>query len=155
MNDKSIEKMPERLIDRILNLSDDIFRAVGLSIPPEWLSSDMTLAQLRLLLFLHTEGPSRMSAIAAAIGATLPTITGTVDLLVKKGLVTRRDDPSDRRLVIIDLSPGGVSIMERMWELGRQQMRRLLHGLSVPELHKAQEVAEILLRNATLDRSSS
>lgn len=140
-------------MDSILDLSDDIFRAVRLSIPPDWLSSDMTLAQLRLLLFLHTEGPCRMSAIATSLGTTMPTITGTVDLLVKKGLAARRDDPSDRRLVIVELSPSGVSMMDEMWALGRAQMKKLLRGLSTEELKKAQEVAEILFRNVTVDRN--
>ena len=43
------------LVTQILKLSEDIFQAIKLSIPPEWLSSDMTVAQLRVLLLLHTE----------------------------------------------------------------------------------------------------
>jgi DNA-binding MarR family transcriptional regulator len=94
-----------------------------------------------------------MSAIATSLGTTMPTITGTVDLLVKKGLAARRDDPSDRRLVIVELSPSGVSMMDEMWALGRAQMKKLLRGLSTEELKKAQEVAEILFRNVTVDRN--
>ena len=137
----------EDLTHRIVRLSGDVFRAIKVSVPPEWLSSDLTLAQLRVLLLLHTEGPSRMSAIAQATGATLPTITGTVDLLVKKGLVVRRDDPSDRRLVITELSPAGKAMMGKMWSQGEEQMEKLLGGLSREELEKAKEVALILLRN--------
>jgi DNA-binding MarR family transcriptional regulator len=154
MKNDSPRKKSGTLSDSILDLSDDIFRAVKLSIPPDWLSSDMTLAQLRLLLFLHTEGPCRMSAIATSLGTTMPTITGTVDLLVKKGLAVRRDDPSDRRLVIIELSTSGVSMMDEIWALGRAQMKKLLHGLSTGELKKAQEVAEILFRNVTSDKNT-
>ena len=138
-----------QLVSHILKLSEDIFRASKLTIPPEWLSQDMTVAQLRVLLLLHTEGPSRMSAIAVAAGATLPTITGTVEILVKKGLVARRDDPEDRRLVICELSPPGAAMMDRMWTLGQRQMEKLLSGLSREELQKAHDVAEILLRNIT------
>jgi DNA-binding MarR family transcriptional regulator len=135
------------LVQHILELSNDIFRVIKFSIPPEWLASDMTVAQLRVLLFLHTEGASRMSGIASSLGTTLPTITGTVDILVKKGLVVRRDDPQDRRLVICDLSMSGQEVMNRMWVLGQQQMQKLLHGLSLEELQKADELTEILLRN--------
>lgn len=138
----------EELVRHILRLSEDIFRTVRLSIPPEWLSSDMTVAQLRVLLFLHTEGPNRMGIIASSLGSTLPAVTGTVDVLVKKGLVARRDDPEDRRLVICELSPNGKEMMGRMWQLGQHQMEQLLNGLSVRELKKAEEVAKTLLRNA-------
>jgi DNA-binding MarR family transcriptional regulator len=138
----------EAIIDRILQLSNDIFHAIRLTIPSEWLTSDMTVAQLRVLLLLHTEGAMRMSTIASAIKISFPTVTGTVDILVKKGLVIRTDDPEDRRLVICSLSIEGQEIINKMWALGRQQMQRLLNGLSIEELGKAQEIAEILLRNA-------
>jgi DNA-binding MarR family transcriptional regulator len=143
------DQQSNRLVSRILQLSEDIFRVTKLSVPPEWLSQDMTVAQLRVLLLLHTEGPNRMTGIAAATGATLPTITGTVEILVKKGLVVRRDDPEDRRLVICELSPQGAAMMDGMWALGQRQMENLLNGLSREELQKAREVAEILLRNIT------
>jgi len=135
------------LINHILELSSDIFRIIKLSIPPEWLSSDLTVAQLRVLILLQTEGASHMSVIASLLGTTLSTVTGTVDILVKKGLVIRRDDPQDRRLVICDLSAAGQEIINRMWVLGQQQLERLLDGLSLEELKKAHEVAELLTNN--------
>jgi len=145
----STELVGKALVSHILQLSNDIFRAIKLSIPTEWLTSDITVAQLRILLLLHTEGASRMSSIASAIGITLSSTTGTVDIMVKKGLVVRRDDPEDRRLVICELSPQGQEMMNRMWVLGQLQIERLLQGLSLKELKKADEVAEILLRNMT------
>ena len=48
------------LVRQILKLSADIFQAIKLRIPPEWLMSDMTVAQLRVLLFLYTDGQSRL-----------------------------------------------------------------------------------------------
>jgi len=146
-SDNTVKQGSEAIIDRILQLSNDIFHSIRLTIPAEWLTSDMTIAQLRVLLFLYTEGPSSMSTIALAIKISLPTITGTVDLLVKKNLVTRKDDPEDRRLVICSLSPEGQEIINKMWTLGRLQMQKMLQGLSILELTKAYEVAQILLRN--------
>jgi DNA-binding MarR family transcriptional regulator len=137
------------IIKRILDMSEEIFLAMRPVIPPEWLTSDMTIAQLRVLLLLRTEGPSRMSAIAATLGAALPTITGTMDILVKKELVSRDRDPDDRRSVICQLSQHGLEVMNRMWALGRAQLEKLIIGLSPEELNKSQEIAEILLRNAT------
>jgi DNA-binding MarR family transcriptional regulator len=143
--------MPQdrRLVREILRLSDEIFHAVGLSVPPEWLSSGLTVAQLRVMLFLRTEGPSRMGSIAAGIGTTLPTVTGTVDLLVKKDLVARRDDPEDRRLVICELTPRGTDLMRLVWEMGRRQLGALLAGLEHDDLQKVLDIARLLLRNVT------
>jgi DNA-binding MarR family transcriptional regulator len=135
------------LVQNILKLSEKIFQEIKLSVPSEWLTSDMTVAQLRVLLFLYTEGSGRMSVIASSIGIAVSTATGIVDNLVKKDLVERRADPDDRRLVICVLTPQGQETINLMWNLGRKQIERLLHGLSVDELKKVTEVAEILLQN--------
>jgi DNA-binding MarR family transcriptional regulator len=141
------EQDNEALISRILKLSEDIYRTIKLSVPPEWLTSDMTVAQLRVLLILHAEGPSQMSSIASSLGITVSTATGILDNLVRKELVIRGADPKDRRLVICTLSPQGQETINRMWTLGQSQMKKLLQGLSVEQLKKAEEVAEFLLAN--------
>jgi DNA-binding MarR family transcriptional regulator len=136
-----------RLVEEILRLADDIFQVTGFHVPAKWLSSNLTVAQLRVMLFLRTKGPSRMGAIAADIGTTLPTVTGTVDNLVKKELVARRDDPEDRRIVICELTPQGADLMRLVWDLGRKQIRALLTGLERTEMEKVRDVARLILRN--------
>jgi DNA-binding MarR family transcriptional regulator len=143
----SKEPDSKTLVPQILKLSEEIFQEIKLSVPPEWLTSDMTIAQLRVLLLLHTEGQSRMSPIASTLGIAVSTATGIVDNLVKKELVTRGVDPEDRRVVICALSPQGQEIINRIWALGQFQMEKLLRGLSLEQLAKAKEVAEFLLLN--------
>jgi DNA-binding MarR family transcriptional regulator len=139
----------EALVRHILKLAEDIFRAVRPIVPSEWLTSDLTVAQLRVLLVLYTEGSSRMSSIASFLGIAVSTATGIVDNLVRKGLVTRGTDPDDRRLVICTLSTQGQELVSRLWALGRFQIEKLLQGLSLEQLEKAKEVAEFLLLNVT------
>ena len=138
------------LVTQILRLSEDIFQAIKLGIPAEWLMSDMTVAQLRVLLLLHTEGQSRMKSIAANLDIAVSTATGIIDNLVKKELVTRSADIGDRRVVICALSPQGQEIINRIWAQGQFQMKKLLHGLSIEQLEKVREVADFLLVNVKL-----
>ncbi|MDD5288250.1 MAG: MarR family transcriptional regulator [Dehalococcoidales bacterium] len=145
----TLEQDGKALVSHILQLSNDIFRVIKLSIPSEWLSSDMTVAQLRVLLLLHTEGSIRMSSIASFLDVAVSTATGILDNLVKKELVIRSAATEDRRLVICEISPQGQQIINRIWTLGQNKMEQLLRGLSLEELQKADEVAEILLHNAT------
>jgi DNA-binding MarR family transcriptional regulator len=151
---KALGQDSETLVRHILNLAEDIYRAVKPSVPPEWLTSDMTVAQLRVLLVLYSEGPSRMSSIASSIGITVSTATGIVDNLVKKGLVIRGTNPEDRRVVICTLSPQGRETINRLWALGQFQIEKLLRGLSLEQLKKAAEVAEFLLGNVTSKSSN-
>ena len=143
------------LVHHILKLSEDIFQAIKLSVPPEWLTSDMTVAQLRVLLLLHTEGQTRMSSIASTLGIALSTATGIIDNLVKKELVMRGADTKDRRVVICALSPQGQETMNRVWSLGKFQMENLLRGLSLEQLEKAKEVAGFLLLNVRAQINNS
>ena len=132
----------------ILTFSDKIFDLMPVILPSEWFSSDLTVAQLRIILFLHMRGANRMTAIAEELAITLPTATGIVDNLVKKGLVDRETDEQDRRAVICKLSPSGQMFIDMIWVLGKSQMEKLLDGLTENELGKALEVANILYKNA-------
>jgi len=138
------------LVTQILKLSEDIFQTIKRGVPTEWLMSDMTVAQLRVLLLLHTDGQSRMSSIAANLDIAVSTATGIIDNLVKKELVTRSADIGARRVVICALSPQGQEIINRIWAQGQFQMEQLLRGLSIEQLGKAKEVAEFLLVNVKL-----
>src|SRR4030042_5939280 len=103
----------QALLGQILKTAEEIFQGVRTIIPSEWLTSDITVAQLRVLLVLYTQGPSRMSTIASIVGVAISTATSIVDNLVKKGRVIRSDDPEDRRLVICSLSPEGQALITR------------------------------------------
>src|SRR5208283_998389 len=142
----------KNLVKQILYASENIFQVMGITIPPEWLMTDMTVAQLRVLLLLHTEGPSRMSSIAATLGIAVSTATGIIDNLVRKELVIRSADTEDRRVVICGLSPRGQEIINSIWISGQLKMKKLLNGLSPEQLEKAKEVAEMLLANVKTQR---
>jgi DNA-binding MarR family transcriptional regulator len=137
----------QKLAQKILELAGDIFNAMSPDIPAEWLTLDLTLAQLRLLLVLRAQGPSRMSDIAAVLGIALSTATGIVDNLVRKELAVRETEPQDRRLVICRLSPQGQELINRLWISGQFQIGRLLEGLTRPQLEEAAGVAQMLLDN--------
>jgi DNA-binding MarR family transcriptional regulator len=137
----------ERLVGQILQRAEDIYNMLSPGIPTEWFTSDLTVAQLRVLLVLQSTDSSRMSDIASVLDVALSTATGIVDKLVRKELVIRETDPQDRRLVICRLSPTGQEVMNRLWTSGQFQMESLLDGLNKEELEKASEVAEILFNN--------
>jgi DNA-binding MarR family transcriptional regulator len=136
------------LTNNILQVTEEIFKLIGLVVPDEWLSSDLTVTQLRILLLLQTLGPMRMSDIASSLSVTLPTTTSIVDNLVRKNLVIRETNPSDRRVVICRLSPEGQKLIGSLWTSSQLAMKKLLEGLSPEQLQKASEVAEFLRESA-------
>ena len=148
-----MENERKQLMHSILDISDSIFRKLRIGIPEEWFTSDLTVAQLRVLLLLHTEGPSKMSAIAQTSGIALSTATGVVDHLVRKGFVSREADPQDRRLVVCRLSPQGQALTNKIWSMAQTQMKRLLEGLTLAQLKQTIAVAQMLYDNVVPEPS--
>ena len=145
----------ETLVRHILETSGRIYGALNPAMRMDLLSADITVAQLRVLLILLTDGPSRMSSIASVLDVALSTATGIVDNLVRKELVVREADPNDRRLVICKLSPAGQELIGGLWRTGEFYMERLLNGLTPEQLQKAAEVADMLLDNVSRNAGES
>src|ERR1700761_547870 len=70
-----------------------------------------------------TTGPRRITELAADEGVTQPAITLLVNRLQERGWVERIPDESDRRAVLVSLTPQGGGVFERL----RAEYRALLH----------------------------
>jgi DNA-binding MarR family transcriptional regulator len=76
--------------------------------------ADLSPEHWRIMALLH-EQPG-LGAGAIAKGAVLPSasVTRHVDKLVERGMVVRRVDPSDKRRVVLALSPRGQELAEQL-----------------------------------------
>jgi DNA-binding MarR family transcriptional regulator len=101
----SLEMLTEllRLAPRLERL-----RAQGLE------QQGLTGPRLRLLSFLHTEGPLTSADLARRLDVTPRAVTALVDGLVEQRLVRRRPHPSDRRATLVSLSARGARTCTRL-----------------------------------------
>jgi DNA-binding MarR family transcriptional regulator len=60
-----------------------------------------------LLATINRQGPITLGRLAAEERLAPPSVTKAVDKLVERGLVHRRTDARDRRVVHVDISPAG------------------------------------------------
>ncbi|MHB8584762.1 MAG: MarR family winged helix-turn-helix transcriptional regulator [Thermoplasmatota archaeon] len=99
-----------------------------------------------LVLGLCAQSPTRPSQIAERVGITPAGTTDLVDRLERRGFVTRRASPEDRRTVNVELTTTG----EREYRESKAQIRRFLSTLGA---HVAAEDREALIRGlrAVLD----
>ncbi len=74
----------------------------------------VTLPQLWALEHLYDGGPCTMRALAAELHLQGSTATGLVDQLERRGLVGRRRNRTDRRVVQVVLSAKGRRCIEQM-----------------------------------------
>lgn len=141
----------ERLTDEILMLLPVLARGIGRPDPSEigelarrGIPVDATLSpgHVQVLIALG-KGPHSIGRLAEAVGVSPPAASQLVDRLSEHGMVERRPDPADRRVVLVDYVPGMQDIARRMMEgrgrklkeaLGRMtdvEARALLKGLKL------------------------
>ena len=107
---------------------------------PEFLEIAVTMSQAKLLYLVSALGDLHMSDLVVRLGVSLSTVSGHVDRVVEAGLATRRDDPVDRRQVVVGLTPAGKAFIDGFRELNARQMRELLALLAddeLAELHRS------------------
>jgi DNA-binding MarR family transcriptional regulator len=92
--------------------------------PPQW----AVLAQL-----VEQDGQS-LSGLGAKALFDGPTMTGIVDRLEAGGLVSRRRDSSDRRVINLYLSPEGRELMTKLPEVSKLTDAEIVSGLTPKEV---------------------
>jgi DNA-binding MarR family transcriptional regulator len=68
---------------------------------------DLSLTSVSTLSTLDRTGPRRVTDLAMAQGITQPSVTSLVTALERAGLVERRNDPADRRVVLVAITAAG------------------------------------------------
>ena len=116
-------------------------------------SVNLTMSQLKILFALRLNGGSGVQDLAHLMGVSPATMTGIVDRLVAADLVSRREDPQDRRVRRVGLTDEGRQLLDGLVSAGAQHQRRLLDRLTMDELGTVEQAMKIMLRaNADLDR---
>ena len=75
-------------------------------------SPDLTVPQFRTLAFVDRNKGTSLSAVANHMGLTLPSTSRLVDGLIARGMLTREDNPADRRRVKLGVTNHGLTILE-------------------------------------------
>lgn len=75
---------------------------------------ELTGVQAKLLNVV-ADGPAPMSHIAAVLRCEPSNITGLVDRLTARGLVTREPSPTDRRVKLVTATAEGKKLSAAVW----------------------------------------
>lgn len=101
-------------------------------------SALMKLSSLQLytLIFLNQHKNAPMTEIAQEFNIELSSATSLVNNLVKMGLVERKHDKGDRRLVRIVLSKKGSILLQKAMAERSKKIKMLLSSISSSEQHQ-------------------
>ena len=124
----------EELIREIIELQRKVDQARRQYEPDVWIGLNVTIAQLKSLFFISHQGTTNLSKLAAVLRVTPTNVTGIVDRLVKKGLVTRTESDQDRRILLLRATDDGEELVAKLRERRRGHMSEVLARMSVDEL---------------------
>jgi len=77
----------------------------------------LTFSQAHALRLLDPERPLPMSSLAERLFCDASNVTGIADRLEGRGLVERRSAEGDRRVKALTLTPDGVELRDRVFEI--------------------------------------
>jgi DNA-binding MarR family transcriptional regulator len=120
-----------------------------------FLAVNLTMSQLKILFALRLNGGSGVQELAHLMRVSAATMTGIVDRLVSAGYVTRREDPHDRRVRRVELSPGGEQLLDGIVTAGEEHQLRLMSGLTTAELKVLAHAMEIISRAIERDEQAT
>ncbi len=102
--------------------------------PGAWLALNLSIAQLKSLLFINFEGETNFKNLATALGVSPPNVTGIVDRLVEHGLVSREYNQLNRREQKLKLTATGKDIINGLRERVSSHLSSLLERLDIQDL---------------------
>lgn len=82
---------------------------------------------LPLLMIGRHESEPRQNALAEAVGIEGASLVRLLDQLCAAGMVTRKEDPTDRRAKVLSLTPEGSTVVARM-EADLEGLRATIFG---------------------------
>jgi len=109
------------------------WRAVMVAARPHWGSIDLTLTQLHAVSTIARRQPLRVSDLARDLDVGLGAASALADRMARRGLVSRRADERDRRIVLLDVTTRGRRLLERLEQGRAEHVGRLIERMTPAE----------------------
>jgi DNA-binding MarR family transcriptional regulator len=104
---------------------------------------DISVEQFHILRHVR-RGTGSISELATAKNISRPAISQGVEILVKKGLLTRVQSTQDRRFVELTLTEAGNELLDKVFQETRAWMKERMKVLSSEELETVAKAMEAL-----------
>jgi len=140
----SSDRLREQAIDRFWETVPPVWNFVRSHIRDTATGTfDITVEQFHVLRYVR-RGNGSMSELATAKNISRPAISQAVDVLVKKGLLTRIHSTTDRRYVELELTDEGNALLDTVFKETRGWMKEQMGTLSVNELETIAKAMDIM-----------
>lgn len=136
--------------DKLSQLLPTIMREFGRRNSSGLLKIRMTLPQFFILDFLSESTRAKMKDLADFMRVSTAAMTGIVDRLVKIGYAVRVYDPTDRRIINIEITRRGREVIRKIHQQRRQMIIKVFGRISQAEreayLRILTRIREVLIK---------
>lgn len=108
---------------------------------------DLTPHQFIVLKIIANTDNCNMSGLSKILGVTMGNMTTMVDRLIKEGLVTREQEPNDRRIVRVKLNNKGKEIVIKVTKKKQNMLLNILKKLSNKDIETMLKLIEKIVTN--------
>ena len=109
------------------------WRSVMAASRPRWSGVDLTFTQLRALSALAKRGSLRVTELAQEFGIGLAAASALADRMAQRGLIERKTDPNDRRIVRLEVTTRGRHLLERLERGSTEHFGKLIARMTPAE----------------------
>jgi MarR family 2-MHQ and catechol resistance regulon transcriptional repressor len=113
-----------------IRTADMLFDQIGRLLRP----LDVSAAGGLVLGILRDHGPMSPSELGERLIVTRATVTGLLDSLERRGFVRRSANPSDRRSLLAEITPAGLTVLQDLRTIVHRSEKAWLGALSDSEL---------------------
>ncbi|MCA1899705.1 MAG: MarR family transcriptional regulator [Chloroflexi bacterium] len=110
--------------------------------------NNYSIPQLNALFRIRHKGACGVSDLGEEMGVTNAAASQLLDKLVQQGLVTRTEDPQDRRNKLITLTEAGLRVSEQSMQARQGWLDQLAASLTPAEQAQIQAALQLLIERA-------
>jgi DNA-binding MarR family transcriptional regulator len=118
------------LIGKLIELQRRIDRDRRQDELDAWLRLNLGIGQLKSLFFISNRGSTSLGKLAAALKVTPTNTTGIVDRLLERKLITRKESPDDRRVLVLRTTPRGEALVNELRQKRKERMTEIFSRLT-------------------------
>jgi DNA-binding MarR family transcriptional regulator len=141
---RSSENLRDQAIDRFWETVPPLWNSVRSHIRATATANfDISVEQFHVLRYVR-RGTDSVSELATAKNISRPAISQAVEILVKKGLLTRVPKKEDRRCVDLVLTEAGNDLLDTVFKETRRWMKEQMQQMTPDELETITRAMEIM-----------
>ena len=135
------DPLAHRALQALLRAEATVRKRLALELERE----GVTAAGFSVLVVLTTAGGSlELKTLRRRLGWSKANATEVTSTLSSRGFVSRRRDPSDRRVVVVDLEPTGRLLVERLFPAHSKRVTAAFENLDEAEKRTFSELCRKL-----------